>query len=187
MLPYGTTLVPSAADNGLLQHATASALPPTSTSPGHYEDHLSWRHPAAARWLSWLHYAAPLVLLFFFLIVFTTRSIRSANNPNDNSAAEDHLTGPGGKPLPRSARQRASLRQSRAKDDVSRPQKLLFEWISVLAACTFLANATIVILHSLVNRKEGYWCGQAYVVSCIRVIPGAIDLQAVLIRPGRSM
>lgn len=118
----------------------------------------------AGQWLDFFHYASPLVLLFVFLLVFTTRSIRTAGNSNAN-ATDDQLTGPGGKPLPRNAKQQASLRKTKAKDDITHTQKLLFEWISILTAITFIGNAAAVILHALVNRKEGYWCGQAYVVS----------------------
>lgn len=112
-------------------------------------------------WLSFTHYAYPVILLFFFLAVFTYHSVKTAEDPNGSPDAEQ-LTGPGGKPLPKSAGVRR--RRNKAKEDIPRTQKLLFEWLSVLAALSFVGNAANVILHALVDRDEGYWCGQAYVV-----------------------
>lgn len=132
----------------------------------------------AVQWLAYLHYASPLLLLFFFLLVFTARSIWSASNHNAN-ATDGQLTGPGGKPLPGNTKQQASLRRDRAKDDITHNQKLLFEWVSVLTAFTFIGNAATVILHALINRKEGYWCGQAYVVR--------ISLDTVTLQQRESM
>lgn len=112
-----------------------------------------------------IQFAYPVVLVFFFLVVFTARSILSADNRNPDTPNEPQLLGPGGKPLPRSSAQRASSRKNKANEDVPRSQKLLFQWISVFVCLTFVGNAAVAILHALVNRKEGYWCGKAYVVS----------------------
>lgn len=107
-----------------------------------------------------LHFAYPLIILFFFLTTFTVRSILTAGNDNtdENPAAEP--VGPGGKPLPKKA-------PPKKKDvlDFSRSRKLLFEWLSLGVALTLLGNSITVIVHALYAREEQWWCGQAAVVS----------------------
>jgi len=108
-----------------------------------------------------LHYAAPIALLFFFLFAFTLRSIFTANRDQTLEISSTE-TGPGGKPLPK---RHAQLDKTvTAQLDFSRSRKLLFDWLSVATAATFLANAAIVIGHSLVDRKDGWWCGESVVV-----------------------
>lgn len=108
-----------------------------------------------------LHYANPIVLLFFFLFAFTLRSIISAS-PGQTTGVSPAETGPGGKPLPKTTAQRDKTYT--ASLDFSKTRKLLFDWLSLAAALTFLANAGIVIAHSLINRKDGWWCGKSVVV-----------------------
>jgi hypothetical protein len=121
-----------------------------------------------------LHYAYPIILLAFFLVVFTARSIRSASNA---SSILEPVTqsGPGGKPLPNTDPTR-NAPKSKTKDDVTRSQKLLFEWVSVAVGLTFIGNSINVIVHALYSRKEEWWCGQAVVVSLppLRARPASV-------------
>jgi len=108
-----------------------------------------------------LRYATPISLLFFFLFAFTLRSILTANRDQTLEISSTE-TGPGGKPLPK---RHAQLDKTiTAQLDFSRSRKLLFDWLSVGAAVTFLANAGIVIAHSLIDRRDGWWCGESVVV-----------------------
>lgn len=121
------------------------------------------QNAAIAKALNFLHYATPIILLVFFLIAFAARSILYSNTAAVRPSTPSQL-GPGGKPLPvkkpisETAKLKAAL-------DFSRPRKLLFNSLSAFAAITYLANSAIVILHALVERKNGWWCGEAVVVS----------------------
>jgi len=120
-------------------------------------------HLDAAGALDVLQYAYPIILLAFFLLVFTVRSIASSTDSNTNDA-EQPLFGPGGKPLPTS--KKAKLHSSlNDHSEISRSRKLVFEWLSVIACLTWVANAVNVIIHALYSRKQGWWCGQSAVVS----------------------
>ena len=85
-----------------------------------------------------LQYAYPIVMLLFFLIAFTARSIVSANT--NSNVSKPTTLGPGGKPLPATDPTRNFVKR-RIDDDVTRSQKLVFGWLSVAAACTFVGNA----------------------------------------------
>ncbi|KAK4964031.1 ATP-binding cassette-type vacuolar membrane transporter Hmt1, partial [Elasticomyces elasticus] len=114
--------------------------------------------------LVYLHYAYPIVLLFLFLVSFTLRSVIAARNVQPDESSQPQL-GPGGKPLPN----KTAPTSAREKDilDFSRPRKLLFEWLSVAAALTFIANTITVIVHALYKRSEHWWCGQSVVIYLI--------------------
>jgi ATP-binding cassette, subfamily B, vacuolar membrane transporter HMT1/ACLQ len=105
-----------------------------------------------------------IILLVIFLTAFTAHSIATASK-GDTTAAPSTQLGPGGKPLPRGKKPKEKSGIA-TQTDFSKNTKLLFNWLSVAVLVTFIANATLVILHSLVKRKENWWCGQAVVVSC---------------------
>lgn len=113
--------------------------------------------------LVYLHYSAPIVLLVFFLFVFTLRSVIVANNANAVDAPPPIEYGPGGKPLPRKLPVRDT--SNIANYDFSRSRKLLFIWLSVAAALTLATNAGNVIFHAIIDREHGWWCGKSTVVS----------------------
>jgi len=117
--------------------------------------------------LAVVHFAYPIILLFFFLLAFTFRSVRSASNASHNATPVTQK-GPGGKPLPATDPSR-NIPKEKLGDDITPSQKLLFEWLSVAAALTFIGNAINVIIHALYSRKEGWWCGQAVVVSLLPI------------------
>lgn len=112
--------------------------------------------------LTVVHFAYPIILLFFFLLAFTFRSVRSASNASHNAAPVTQK-GPGGKPLPVTDPSR-NIPKEKPRDDITPSQKHLFEWLSVAAALTFIGNVINVIIHALYSRKEGWWCGQAAVI-----------------------
>ena len=112
--------------------------------------------------LSRLHFAYPVVLLVFFLVTFMSYSILAADQKRTTTEAP--VTGPGGKPLPRNKRRSASISKG-PKPDFSPAKKSFFKWTSVALILTFLANAVLVILHVLVARADGWWCGKHVAVS----------------------
>ena len=116
----------------------------------------------AVEFLEFVQYAYPIILLAFFLLAFTARSI--ATSSSASSKADEPIYGPGGKPLPASKKAKKASKCDPGPD-LSRPRKLVFEWLSVVACLTFVANAINVIVHALYARKQGWWCGQAAVVS----------------------
>ena len=117
--------------------------------------------------LTVLDYATPIILLFFFLSVFTLRSVLSADHGNIRDTQSPTTPpvveyGPGGKPLPPN---KPRLDETvLASLDFSRSRKLLFRSLAVFTAGTFLANGAVVCLHALVDRKHHWWCGQSYTV-----------------------
>ncbi|KAF2708181.1 hypothetical protein K504DRAFT_382379 [Pleomassaria siparia CBS 279.74] len=108
-----------------------------------------------------MHYSYPIFMLLFFLAVFTARSI-VATNSNTN-VFKPTTKGPGGKPLPATDPTRNFVKRQ-VNDDVTRSQKLVFGWLSIAAASTFVGNAINIIVHALYSRKHGWWCGQATVI-----------------------
>jgi hypothetical protein len=108
-----------------------------------------------------LQYAYPIVMLLFFLVAFTARSIISSNS--NSNVSKPTTLGPGGKPLPATDPTRNFVKRQ-IDNDVTRSQKLVFGWLSVAAAGTFVGNAINVIVHALYARKDQWWCGQAQVV-----------------------
>ena len=116
----------------------------------------------AAKFLDFLQDAYPIILLAFFLVAFTVRSIATSSTTNSNG--DEPAYGPGGKPLPESKKAKKAHKPDPGPE-LSRPRKLVFEWLSVAACLTFVADTINVIVHALYDRKQGWWCGQATVVS----------------------
>ncbi|KAL8799413.1 MAG: hypothetical protein Q9182_005898 [Xanthomendoza sp. 2 TL-2023] len=116
--------------------------------------------------LIYLHFASPIFLFVFFLIAWTAHSIATASVHAPGKDPQDQ-TGPGGKPLP------PNLRKSSKGSNVldfSPARKLLFNWLSVGAIVTFVANAVVIIAHALVHRKDNWWCGESvaiYIVASV--------------------
>lgn len=118
-----------------------------------------------------LHYVYSPLLLFFFLAAFLTRSALAARvvEPTvSDETPQDY--GPGGKPLPRKKAPPPD-KALVASLDFSRPRKLLFDWLSLAVAATFLASAALVIIHALAARQEGWWCGKPTVVRISLSLP----------------
>ncbi|KAI9724242.1 MAG: hypothetical protein M1828_003665 [Chrysothrix sp. TS-e1954] len=111
--------------------------------------------------LDYLHFAYPIVLLAFFLCSFTVRSIVQARATNDDEDPSPELQY-NGKPLP--VKPQPADKIVLESLDFSKSRKLLFDWISVAVATTFLANAVHIVARALIHREDGWWCGKPTVV-----------------------
>jgi hypothetical protein len=110
------------------------------------------------------HFNYPWILLVIFLTAFVTNSILSAE-PSSESI-EPVVTGPGGKPLPRSSKKAKEAKEKKKKlKDFSPGRKLVFIWLSAGVITTFVANAVNIVVHALTKRENGWWCGEATAVS----------------------
>jgi ATP-binding cassette, subfamily B, vacuolar membrane transporter HMT1/ACLQ len=119
-----------------------------------------------AELLEIVHFHYAWVLFAVFLIAFVTNSVLTAEPSSESK--EPILTGPGGKPLPRSARKYKEELQRRKKlKDFSPVRKALFLYLSAGLLVTFVANGANIVIHALTKREEGWWCGEATAVSCI--------------------
>ncbi|KAJ4351850.1 ATP-binding cassette-type vacuolar membrane transporter Hmt1 [Didymosphaeria variabile] len=129
------------------------------------DDDEPWDYAAVTRYLLViLQYSYPVFLLVFFLIAFTVRSI-AASNSNSN-VAKPTTTGPGGKPLPATDPTRNFVKRT-SQDDVTHSQKLLFTWLSLFAAATFVGNAAVSVSHAVVEKTDTWWAGNDVVVYLI--------------------
>ena len=112
--------------------------------------------------LTYVHYAYPVVLLFFFLTAFIVHGVLTASEEDVIQTVPDQ-TGPGGKPLPRNIAPSVKKGKQRVLD-FSPARKLIFDWLSVGVILTFAGNAVTVIVHALLDKKHQWWCGQSAVV-----------------------
>ena len=113
--------------------------------------------------MTYIHFAAPVILIFYFLAAFTGHSIATASK--DTIVKPSSQTGPGGKPLPRNTGRRADALREKPLPDFSPATKIAFNWLTVGAVLTFVLNAVVVVLHALVDRENDWWCGQDMAVS----------------------
>lgn len=118
--------------------------------------------------LNVVHFNYAWVLFVVFLTAFVTNSVLTAEPSSESK--EPVLTGPGGKPLPRSARKYKEELQKRKKlKDFSPVRKALFLYLSAGILATFVANGANIVIHALTDdSEEGWWCGEATAVSSIR-------------------
>jgi hypothetical protein len=108
-----------------------------------------------------VHFHYAWILFVVFLAAFIANSILSAEPSSESK--EPVLTGPGGKPLPRSTRKTKEEREKKKLKDFSPGRKLLFFYLSAGLLATFLANAANIIIHAL--TENDWWCGEATAVS----------------------
>jgi hypothetical protein len=108
-----------------------------------------------------VHFHYAWVLFVVFLAAFIANSILSAEPSSESK--EPVLTGPGGKPLPRSTRKTKEEREKKKLKDFSPGRKLLFFYLSAGLLATFVANAANIIIHAL--TENDWWCGEATAVS----------------------
>jgi hypothetical protein len=109
------------------------------------------------------HFNYPWVLLIIFLVAFVTNSILTAEPSSE--VIGPVVTGPGGKPLPRSAKKSKEEKERRKQKDFSPGRKLVFIWLSAGLITTFIANAVNIVVHALTKRENGWWCGESTAVS----------------------
>jgi len=107
------------------------------------------------------HYAWFLGLVF--LLAFLANSILSAEQSAESK--EPVLLGPGGKPLPRSARKSKEEKEKKKLLDFTPGRKQVFLCLSIGLLGTFVASGVNIIVHALVEQEIGWWCGEAAAVS----------------------
>ena len=112
--------------------------------------------------LVYLHYSYPMILLLVFFASFMVYSICIESEEEtlpDNSVPK----GPGGKPLPKKKQPKRSLERSRY--EFSSTTRAVFDWLTVGVILTFLADAALICIHALVDRKDNWWCGKPVAVN----------------------
>ena len=134
----------------------------------------SWKHngtmnstttvPEAQRIREVVHFHYAWVLFVIFLTAFiaftvlTVAPVAQANGPV--------LLGPGGKPLPQSARKAKEERERRLKlKEFSPGRKDIFLYFSAALLGTFVANGIEIVIHALTKAENGWWCGKEMAVS----------------------
>lgn len=111
-----------------------------------------------------LHYTQilyPVFLLVLFAVGFVIHGVITAGN-DPALPPPPNVTGPGGKPLPMRRPSKAKVPQ---KENVGTIKRLLFIWLVSGVIATFVGNAANIVVHALVKRDEGWWCGEATAVS----------------------
>jgi hypothetical protein len=104
-------------------------------------------------------------------VAFIANTMVTARKASNNETVR---MGPGGRPLPKRCRSAAPARKPK---EFSPTVKRFFNWFSVAVLVTYLADATIYILHVLLARSENWWRGQSAVV--------CIPRQTVIVWPAK--
>lgn len=115
------------------------------------------------RLLVYIRFSSPIILLTVFLAAFTVQSIITASH-DPARRPTTQATGPGGKPLPTKSSASAGLKKAEQTADSSPTQRLLVQWLSLGIIITFVGTAALVILHTVLARKENWWCGESVAV-----------------------
>lgn len=112
---------------------------------------------AALELLEYLRTCYPIFLLLLFVVAFVANTVITASKVNKSTTQR---MGPGGRPLPRRSLSSAGSTSQGFSQNVKR----VFNALSVAVLLTFLADATIYIVHVMVARSEHWWRGQSVVV-----------------------
>lgn len=122
------------------------------------------------RLLNAVHFNSSWILAVLFLIFFVGNSILTADPTSETPPPT--ITGPGGKPLPRSAaKYKEELQKWRKMKDFNQGRKTLFLYLHAGLLSTFLASGVNIVIHALVENDEGWWCGEATAVSGKDILP----------------
>ncbi|CAD6506173.1 BgTH12-07103 [Blumeria graminis f. sp. triticale] len=106
-----------------------------------------------------LHFHSAWILFVIFLTAFISNGILSAEPASDSNGPVQ--LGPGGKPLPPSAKRTKEERDKRQRLlDFSPTRKAIFRFLSIGLIATFLANGINIVSHAL-SEQDGWWCGEA--------------------------
>ncbi|KAJ5698879.1 hypothetical protein N7462_000884 [Penicillium macrosclerotiorum] len=108
--------------------------------------------------LDYLRTCYPIFLLLLFVVAFVANTMVTASR---SGTTDSPRIGPGGRPLPKRSRSEAAFRKPQG---FSHNVKRFFNWLSVGVLVTYLADATIYILHVMVARSEHWWRGQSVVI-----------------------
>lgn len=129
------------------------------------------------RLLDIIHFNYAWFLGLIFVVAFVANSFLCAQS----AAAETNepvLLGPGGKPLPQSARKtKEELKKKKKLLEFSPGRQQVFLYLSAALLATFVAHGSNVIIHALVEA-EGWWCGEA---SAIYIFASAFLYSVLLI------
>ncbi|KAJ5774292.1 Vacuolar ABC heavy metal transporter (H.t1.c1) [Penicillium paradoxum] len=126
---------------------------------------------AALELLEYLRSGYPVFLLILFVVAFVANTTVTAKNASKH---ESQSLGPGGRPLPQRLRTVPAYHTPR---EFSRNVKHVFNWLSVAVLLTFIADATIYIVHVMLARSENWWRGQSFVIYVV----GSFFVYAVLL------
>lgn len=113
--------------------------------------------------LVYIRFSSPILLLTVFLVAFTVRSVVTASH-GPARPPTTQATSLGGKPLPTKSSASARAKQAERTEDVSPTQKLLVLWLSLGIIVTWVGTAALVVLHTVLARKENWWCGESVAV-----------------------
>lgn len=113
--------------------------------------------------LDYTHFLYPIVLFFLFVLLFAAHGIITASNEKTPSPPLT-VTGPGGKPLPSTPPPREKRPKKPVFNDMKR---LLFQYLAAGQIITFFANAIVIGFHAVWEYYNGWWCGEATVVSIL--------------------
>lgn len=117
--------------------------------------------PALLEVLGYVQIASPIATLLVFLGAFVASSVMAAKQltPTNRKAV-----GPGGRPLPKRSRSAMSVLRERERQEMSRTSRLVFRWLALGVAITFVANAAVIMAQTVIYRSEHWWRGKAAVV-----------------------
>lgn len=111
-----------------------------------------------------VHFHYAWILFLIFMVSFVATSILTAETAK--AANGPILLGPGGKPLPASARKVKEERERRQKlIEFSPGRQTVFKYLAAAILGTFLANGFEVVIHALTKSENGWWCGKEMAVS----------------------
>ena len=110
--------------------------------------------------------AAPFVSIILFVVVFVFRTV--LKSPEEPSPPATPTLGPGGRPLPPRRKSARGVKQSLESSVFSPATKKLINYLSILILVTFLGNAAVIVLQTLVYRQEHWWCGQSTIVCRVK-------------------
>lgn len=118
---------------------------------------------AALELLEYLRTSYPIFLLILFVVAFVASTTIAAKKASKH---ESQYFGPGGRPLPQRTRSVPAYKSQ----EFSRNVKRVFNLLSAAILLTFLADATIYIVHVMTARSENWWRGQPFVVRSIQMV-----------------
>jgi hypothetical protein len=124
---------------------------------------------AAIELVAYLRISYPIFLLILFVVAFIANTVVTAKKARKN---DSQRFGPGGRLLPQRSRSAPTKPQ-----EFSPNVKRLFTCLSVAVPLTFIADATIYIIHVMAARSDNWWRGQSSVV-CARDFSGVLSCLA---------
>jgi ATP-binding cassette, subfamily B, vacuolar membrane transporter HMT1/ACLQ len=113
--------------------------------------------------LNWVKKLYPGLLLVVFIVGFVVYGI--VNAPEDVGNIQVHpMKGPGGRPLPLRRKSANQVKEAASIKDFSPAAKFTFQILQTAVLVSFLVNAGLIIVQTLVDRKLQWWPGESAVV-----------------------